>query len=70
LERATSGTCWTTFKDQGLSLGSGLYKIRRARKGQGKSGSYRNIFFWKKGERIVLTFLFPKGEMENLSPKE
>jgi len=58
------------FKDQAISLGAGLYKIRGARKGQGKSGSYRNIFFWKKEERIILTFLFPKGEMENLSPTE
>ena len=58
------------FKNQGVSLGAGLYKIRGARKGQGKSGSYRNIFYWKKEDRIILAFLFPKGEMENLSPKD
>lgn len=57
-------------KGQGTSLGAGLYKIRGARKGQGKSGSYRNIFFWKKGERIIFTFLFPKGSMDNISTKE
>jgi hypothetical protein len=58
------------FKNQGVSLGAGLYEIRGARKGQGKSGSYRNIFYWKKEDRIILAFLFPKGEMENLSPKD
>ena len=58
------------FKDQGVSLGAGLYKIRGARKGQGKSGGYRNIFYWKKGDRVVLTFLFPKGEMGNIDAKE
>lgn len=58
------------FKEQGTSLGAGLFKIRGARKGQGKSGSYRNIFYWKRGERIILTFLFSKGERGNISPKE
>ena len=51
-------------------LGSKLYKIRAARKGQGKSGGLRNFFFWKKGEFIVFCLLFGKNEQENLDHDE
>ena len=52
------------------SLGAKMYKIRAARKGQGKSGGFRNIFFWKKGELIIFCLLFSKNEQDNLGPDE
>lgn len=51
-------------------LGSKLYKIRAARKGEWKSGGFRNFFFWKKGELIVFCLLFGKNERENLDHDE
>ena len=53
-----------------ISLGSKLYKIRAARKGGGKSGGFRNFFFWKKGELIVFCLLFGKNEQDNLDQDE
>jgi hypothetical protein len=50
-----------------ISLGHKLYKIRAARRGEGKSGSFRNIFFWEKDEFIVFCYLFPKNRRADLS---
>ena len=52
-----------------VSLGHKLYKIRSAREGEGKSGGFRNIFFWKKDEFIVFCYLFPKNKRGNLSAR-
>lgn len=53
-----------------ISLGSKLFKIRAARKGQGKSRGFRNFFFWKKDELTVFCLLFGKNEQENLDHDE
>ena len=58
------------FKGRAQSLGAKMYKIRAARKGQGKSGGFRNIFFWKEGELIIFYLLFSKSEKDNLSLDE
>ncbi len=58
------------FKGRAQSLGAKMYKIRAARKGQGKSGGFRNIFFWKKSELIIFCLLFSKNEKDNLSQDE
>lgn len=58
------------FKGRAQSLGAKMYKIRAARKGQGKSGGFRNIFFWKKGELVIFCLLFSKNEKDNLSQDE
>lgn len=42
------------FKGRAIPLGFKMYKIRGAKEGKGKSGGFRNIFFWKKDEFIVL----------------
>ncbi len=52
-----------------ISLGHKLHKIRAARKGEGKSGGFRNIFFWKKDELIVFCYLFPKSKRGDLSDR-
>jgi hypothetical protein len=58
------------LKGRAMSLGSKMYKIRSAQEGKGKSGSFRNIFFWKKNEFIIFCLLFAKNEQENMSPDE
>lgn len=59
---------------QGVSLGSGVYKVRMAisSKGKGKSGGARVLTYNLKkteDERLFVTLMsvFDKGEMENVS---
>lgn len=59
--------------EQGLfeaSLGGNLYKKRVARKGAGKSGSYRTIIAFKKGGRTVFMYGYAKNHRGNISDKE
>jgi len=58
------------FSGRSTSLGSKLYKIKASKKGSGKRGGYRNIFFWKKEKLIVFIYLFPKNVRDNISSKE
>lgn len=58
------------FEGRAIPLGSKMYKIRAARQGEGKSGGFRNILFWKKEEMIVFVLLFGKNEQENLEHDE
>ena len=58
------------FNGRAQYLGSKMYKIRDARKGQGKSGGFRNIFFLEKNELIIFCLLFSKNEKDNLSQNE
>lgn len=58
------------FKGRLAPLGSKMYKIRAAKEGQGKSGGFRNIFFWKRDELIVFCVLFGKNEQDNLTSDE
>jgi hypothetical protein len=58
------------YKDQSVSLGNKLYKIRSASSGSGKSGGYRNIFYWKRNELIIFMMLFKKNEQDNLGPDD
>jgi hypothetical protein len=58
------------FKGLTQPLGAKMYKIRAARKGRGKSGGFRNIFYWKKDEIIIFCLLFSKNEKDNLSQDE
>jgi len=43
-------------------LGGGLIKQRIAREGKGKSGGYRTLVAYRKGERSVFLFGFAKSE--------
>jgi hypothetical protein len=51
-------------------LGGGLIKQRVARPGQGKSGGYRTIVAYQRGDRAVFLFGFAKNERANLSADE
>jgi hypothetical protein len=55
--------------DKGLidaDLGGGLLKQRIARDGQGKSGGYRAIIFYRKEDKAFFMFGFAKNDQENL----
>jgi len=54
------------FKGRAIGLGSKMYKIRASREGEGKSGGFRHIFFWKKDELIVFCLVFSKNVQDNI----
>lgn len=59
--------------EQGLidaDLGSGLLKQRVAREGEGKSGGFRTLIFFRHGTRAVFAFGFAKNDRANLDADE
>ena len=51
-------------------LGGGVIKQRLARKGQGKSGGYRSIVLFRRGERAFFVYGFAKSDQDNIQPDE
>jgi hypothetical protein len=51
-------------------LGGGVIKQRIARPGQGKSGGYRTIIFFRQGERAVFAYGFAKSDRANIDADE
>jgi len=51
-------------------VGGGVIKQRIARPGQGKSGGYRTIIFFKRGKRAVFVYGFAKSERANIDANE
>jgi len=51
-------------------LGGGVIKQRIAGSGQGKSGGYRTIIVFRRGERAVFVYGFAKNERENIRADE
>ena len=51
-------------------LGGGVYKIRVARPGEGKSGGYRVIVFFRSEERTFFQYAFPKSSRANIDQRE
>lgn len=51
-------------------LGSGLLKQRVARDGEGKSGGYRTLIFFRFGDRAIFVVGFAKSDKANLSALE
>jgi len=51
-------------------LGGGLIKLRIARPGQGKSGGFRTLIAYRRGERAVFLFGFAKNERDNVDDDE
>ena len=51
-------------------LGGGVVKQRVARSGQGKSGGYRTIIFYRKGQRAFFIYGFAKNERDNIDNDE
>jgi hypothetical protein len=52
------------------NLGGGVYKVRVARPGEGKSGAYRVIVFFRSEERAFFAYGFAKSARSNISQKE
>ena len=51
-------------------LGHKLFKKRIGAVGRGKSGAYRAITYFRKGNLLIFVELFGKNEKENISDKE
>ena len=51
-------------------LGGGVIKQRLARPSQGRSGGYRSIIIFQKGERAFFVYGFAKSDRENIDPDE
>lgn len=52
------------------NLGGGVIKQRIARPGHGKSGGYRSVVLYRKGERAFFVFGFPKNTQGNIRDDE
>ncbi len=52
------------------NLGHCLIKQRIARPGQGRSGGYRTIIVYRKGDLAVFIFAYSKADQDNLSDRE
>ncbi|MCK6450081.1 MAG: type II toxin-antitoxin system RelE/ParE family toxin [Alphaproteobacteria bacterium] len=59
--------------EQGLidaGLGGGVVKQRLARKGQGKSGVFRSIVLFRRGEKAFFVYGFAKSGRDNIRRDE
>jgi hypothetical protein len=52
------------------NLGGGVYKQRIARRGQGKSGGFRTIIFFRAHKTAFFILGFAKNEQDNLERNE
>lgn len=48
-------------------LGGGVIKQRIARPGQGRSGGYRTLILFRRGNRAIFAFGFAKSAQANIS---
>jgi hypothetical protein len=55
---------------QAADLGGGVYKVRVARPGEGKSGGYRVIVFFRSEERTFFAYGYAKSRRANIDEKE
>jgi len=51
-------------------LGGGVYKMRVARAGEGKSGGFRIIVFFRSEERTFFVYGFTKSDKGNINRNE
>ncbi|WP_010257479.1 type II toxin-antitoxin system RelE/ParE family toxin [Treponema primitia] len=51
-------------------LGGGVFKVWVARPGEGKSGGYRVIVFFRSGDKTFFQYGFAKSVLANISEKE
>ena len=51
-------------------LGGNVIKQRIARPGQGKSGGYRTIIVFRKGDRAFFVYGYAKNELDNIDQGE
>ena len=70
-ERNELITLLATDPEAGVSLGGGLWKMRVARMGGGKSGGYRVLHFYRADDMpLFLLSAFAKNEQANISAAE
>ena len=74
-EKVSDIQLWDAVQDaeRGLidaDLGSGVIKLRIARKGRGKSAGYRTIVMYRQGDKAFFVFGFPKNELANIRDDE
>jgi hypothetical protein len=50
--------------------GGGVIKQRIARTNEGKSGGYRSIIFFRKGERVFFVYGFAKNAQDNIDESD
>jgi hypothetical protein len=55
---------------QAADLGGGVYKMRLARPGEGKSGGYRVVVFFKSKFRTFFVYGFAKSKRDNIDQGE
>jgi len=51
-------------------LGGGVIKQRVARKGQGKSGGFRGVVLFRRGERAFFVYGYAKSDRDNIRRDE
>jgi hypothetical protein len=66
---------WEIVKDAeagkiDADYGGGVIKQRLARPNEGKSGGYRTIILYRKGEKAYFVYGFPKSERANIDKAE
>ena len=49
------------------NLGGGVYKVRIARPCEGKSGGYRVIIIFRKGDKAFYQYAYTKAARDNIS---
>jgi hypothetical protein len=57
-------------KQADADLGGGVYKVRLARSGEGKSAGYRVIVYFKDKFRTFFVYGFTKSDRDNIDEKE
>jgi hypothetical protein len=53
-----------------VDYGGDVYKMRVSRPGEGKSGGYRVIVFFRSEEKTFFVYGFAKSDRENIDQKE
>ena len=57
-------------KQADADLGGGVFKVRLSRSGEGKSGGYRVIVYFKDKFRTFFVYGFTKSDRDNIDEKE
>jgi hypothetical protein len=57
-------------KQADANLGGDVYKVRVARQGEGKSGGYRVIVYFRNEFRTFFVYGFPKSDRDNINEEE
>lgn len=71
LKEAIRGALFDFNRAQAVSIGQGVYKLRLASEGKGKSGSYRVYVYVVEVNKILTPIaIYAKSEKKNLSLNE